>query len=66
MTVNMTVKPRDILVGDLIHHDNKVARVKNITEYWDGRYTFVVNCVRGNYSYIYKCSESDTVTLLSI
>lgn len=64
--VNMTVHPKDVLIGNMIQCDGKVARVKLITEFWDGRYTFIVTCPQGKYSYVYKCTESDRIKLLSI
>lgn len=57
------VRPVDILIGDMIEVGGKVVLVKEIAEYWDGRYSFLVTCPEGNYNYPYKCNEADRITL---
>lgn len=64
--VSMAVSPEDILIGDLIRCDGRVARVVFIFELWTGTYKFIVNCRCGHYNYIYDCPPFRAVTLLSI
>lgn len=64
--VQMLVRPEDVLIGDIIDANGKAARVKMIYSYWDGRWSFIVKCQRGNYAYVYKCLSHQAVTLLSI
>jgi translation elongation factor P/translation initiation factor 5A len=64
--VNMTVRPQDILKGDIINHAGAIVRVTEIVRIRHHAYRFVVKCLTtGEVRWRYYQPDM-TVKLLSI
>jgi translation elongation factor P/translation initiation factor 5A len=64
--VNMTVRPQDILKGDIINHAGAIVRVTHIETTPTGNRKFFVTYQANGDTTFYYYRPTDTVKLLSI